>query len=181
MKWKYINQTGAYRCCAQKILQNEKRIAQLFAKHDKNNYSRIMAGIKKYNWKKVLAQLILLALPTALLGFYLLQNVNSFYAIMQNKWLLQGAYFAAGMGIAITFYAYRFRFLPTAALLIIAYFIINYIINKTVIGEFDTFFAIVQFRIFSILFFTGWLAGYGFSRSKIFYNFFGRCSCCAFR
>ena len=47
-------------------------------------------------------------------------------------------------------------------------YIVHAIINNTVVGEFNTPLAIMAYRIYASLFFTGWLCGYGFSRSKIF-------------
>jgi transglutaminase-like putative cysteine protease len=121
-----------------------------------------------HSWKKVTAQLLLLAVPTIALAFYLLWNVNHYYAVLQNEWMLQGCYFAAGIIAATIFYGFRFRFLTTAITLIVAYLIIYKILGRITVGEFDAFFVSVQFLIFTILFSTGWLAGYGFSRSKYF-------------
>jgi hypothetical protein len=123
---------------------------------------------KIHSAKKVTAQLILLAVPTIALAFYLLWNVNHYYAVLQNEWIKQGCYFAAGIIAASIFYGYRFRFLTTAITLLIAYFIIYKILGRITVGEFDAFIVSVQFLIFTILFSTGWLAGYGFSRSKYF-------------
>jgi hypothetical protein len=41
-------------------------------------------------------------------------------------------------------------------------------VGRVSIGEFDAFFASVQFLVFAILFSAGWLCGYGFSRSRYF-------------
>jgi protein-glutamine gamma-glutamyltransferase len=121
-----------------------------------------------HSWKKVAAQIILLAVPTVLLAFYLLWNVNQYYALLQNKWLEQGLYFAAGLVTATIFYGYRFRFITTALLLFGVYFIVYKLLGNITVGEFDAFFVSVKFLIFTLLFSAGWLAGYGFSRSKYF-------------
>ncbi len=121
-----------------------------------------------HSYKKVLAQLLLLVLPTAVLSFYVLWDVNRFYAILQNDWILQGCYFTAGLALSTIFYAYRFRFVSTLAVLALFYIIAYSIIENVVVGEFDTFLASIKFLIFSILFSTGWLAGYGFSRARWF-------------
>ena len=121
-----------------------------------------------HSWKKVLAQLLLLVVPTALLAAYMLYNVNSFYTILQNDWLRQGIYFGAGLFIATIFYGYRFRFITTASLLFVAYFFAYRYLGKITVGEFDAFFVSVRFLIFAILFSLGWLAGFGFSRSRYF-------------
>lgn len=121
-----------------------------------------------HSGKKVIAQVLLLAVPSIALAFYLLWNVNHYYAVLQNEWIKQGFYFAAGIVSALIFYAYRFRFITTVAALLIVYFLIYKLLGSVAYGEFDAFFFSVQFLIFSILFTTGWLAGYGFSRSKYF-------------
>ncbi|MEJ7827493.1 MAG: transglutaminase domain-containing protein [Segetibacter sp.] len=121
-----------------------------------------------HSWKKVTAQILLLALPTIALAFYLLYNVNHYYALLQNKWFEQGMYFATGIVTAIIFYSYRFRFVTTALLLFGIYFIVYKLLGSISVGEFDAFFVSVKFLIFTLLFSAGWLAGYGFSRSKYF-------------
>ncbi len=111
---------------------------------------------------------MLLALPTAVLVFYLLWNVNHFYAVLENEWFKQGWYFAAGITVAIIFYGYRFRFITTAIALFLAYYIFYKLLGRTNVGEFDAFFVSVQFLIFIVLSGAGWLIGYGFSRSRYF-------------
>ncbi len=123
---------------------------------------------KVHSWKKVIAQLFLLALPTIALAFYLLWNVNQYYAVLRNEWFVQGWYFAAGIISALIFYSYRFRFVTTAALLFLLYFIAYKLLGRITVGEFDAFFVSVQFLIFTFLFSTAWIAGYGFSRSRYF-------------
>jgi hypothetical protein len=121
-----------------------------------------------HSWKKVAAQLLLLALPTAALAFYLLWTVNQYYAVLENQWLLQGVYVAAGLVTGVIFYGYRFRFITTAIVLFTLYFFVYKFLGLVAVGEFDSFFVSVQFLIFTILFSAGWIAGYGFSRSRYF-------------
>ena len=123
---------------------------------------------KVHSWKKVLAQLILLVLPTVLFFFYLLWDLNRFYTILENEWIRQGCYFMAGIVITTVFYAYRFRFITTAAILFLIYYGIYKYVGSISIGEFDAFYLSVQFIIFTFLFSLGWLTGFGFSRSKYF-------------
>ena len=118
--------------------------------------------------KKVVAQLVLLAVPTAVAAFYLLWDINRFYTILENDWLKQGIYFSAGILLALIFYGYRFRFFTTALVLFLLYYIAYKILGRYSVGEFDAFFASVQFMIFAILFSLGWIAGFGFSRSRYF-------------
>ncbi len=121
-----------------------------------------------HSLKKVTAQLLLLALPTVTLVFYLLFHVNGYYSILQNNWLQQGLYFGVGIAAATVFYGYRFRFLTTAVLLFFIYFLAYKIMGHISVGEFDAFFFSVKFLVFSYLFSAGWIAGYGFSRSRYF-------------
>ncbi|MEJ7676961.1 MAG: hypothetical protein WKG06_03620 [Segetibacter sp.] len=121
-----------------------------------------------HSWKKVTAQLLLLAIPTVVLVLYLLYNANQYFSLLQNNWAQQGLYFSAGLVVSTAFYAYRFRFITTALLLFGAYFIGYKFLGRLTIGEFDAFFISVRFLIFALLFSAGWLAGYGFSRSRYF-------------
>ena len=123
---------------------------------------------KVHSWKKVIAQIVLLAIPTALLAFYVIWNANRYYNILENDWIKQGCYFTAGIVVAIIFYSYRFRFITTALLLFLIYYIAYKILGNFTVGEFDAFFASVQFLLFAILFSVGWITGYGFSRSRYY-------------
>jgi hypothetical protein len=123
---------------------------------------------KVHSFKKMLAQLFLLAVPTAVLFFYLLWDANQFYNILENNWIRQGIYFSSGLCVAICFYSYRFRFLTTAFFIFLFCYSIYKLSGSLTFGEFDTFYFSIQFLIFSFLFSLGWLAGFGFSRSRYF-------------
>lgn len=127
-----------------------------------------MGLAKIHSLKKVSAQLILLAVPTALLIFYLLWRLNQYYSILENHWLNQGLYFFAGSVLALIFYAFRFRFLTTTLVLLFIQYFIYRSLGSINVSEFDSFYFSIQFLVFSILFYCGWLAGYGFSRSRYF-------------
>ena len=133
---------------------------------------------KIHNWKKVIAQIVLLGIPTAALMYYVVWKANSFYNILQNDWLVQGSYFAAGIIAAIIFYSYRFRFITTSLVLLGIYFIAYKIIGNYAVGEFDAFFASVKFLLFTVLFSAGWLTGYGFSRSRYYTIFWSALLLC---
>jgi len=115
---------------------------------------------------ELLAKLIFLILPTALVGYFLLVNINQYYSILQNQALQQAIYFAAGMGIAALFYSFRFRFLPTFVILILVLYSAYKGLDKYESGEFDAFFVARHFQVFAILFTTGWLTGWGFIRLR---------------
>jgi protein-glutamine gamma-glutamyltransferase len=123
---------------------------------------------KVNNLKKVIAQLLLLAVPTFVFVCYLLFQLNNFYSILDNAWLKQGLYFAGGLSISVVFYSYRFRFITTASLIVLVNYLLYKFLGDLNIGEFDAFYFSVQFLIFSILFCAGWFAGFGFARSRTF-------------
>jgi hypothetical protein len=123
---------------------------------------------KVHSAKKMLAQLLLLGVPTAVLFFYLLWDINRFYDILENNWIRQGIYFCSGLAGAILFYAFRFRFIPTAVIVFLFCYSCYKLSGSMTFGEFDAFYFSIQFLIFSFLFCTGWLAGFGFSRSRYF-------------
>ncbi|PQJ09424.1 hypothetical protein CJD36_019470 [Flavipsychrobacter stenotrophus] len=114
-----------------------------------------------------LAKLIFLMLPTAAIGFYLLNSLNVRYAILQNEAWLQSLYMAAGMGAAALIYSFRVRFLPTYIALLVVLFSTYKGMDAFSTSEFS-FFASVRFLVFSILFSTGWLIGWGYIRLRYF-------------
>src|SRR6478609_7741133 len=86
---------------------------------------------KVHSWKKIIAQEILLAIPTVVLACYLLWNMNRFYDILQNEWLKQGSYFAAGIVSALLFYFFLFtisrtKYLATLQLASLTLFLLRW-------------------------------------------------------
>lgn len=121
-----------------------------------------------HSFKKVLAQILLLGVPTVALAYYFLYTANNYYNVLQNHWLLQGITFSVGCFVAIMFYSKRFRFFTTVAALLLLLWLVYYVLNRVVVGEFDTALMAINFKIHATLFFIGWLAGWGFSRSRYF-------------
>lgn len=129
---------------------------------------------------EVLAKLIFLILPTALIGYFLIWNLNQYFGIIgdpntgllsflpaiTNVTLQLTLSFAAGMVLSALFHSFRFRFLPVFLLLAFGFFTIYKGLDTLATGEFDAFFISVQFRLFSVLFITGWLIGWGFIRLR---------------
>jgi len=115
---------------------------------------------------ELLARIIFLLIPTALVGYFLLDYANAYYAILRNQALQQSLYFTAGMVAGMLFYAFRFRFLPAFVLLILAMYLGYEGLDRTASGEFDAFFIARAFQVFAILFCTGWLMGWGFLRVR---------------
>lgn len=121
---------------------------------------------KRHSLKKLLLQLLLLAVPTVIFVSFILWRLNNFYTILENEWLSQGLYFLIGSFTALLFFSFRFRFITTTLVIFGINYFIYVILQNITIGEFDSFFVSVKFYIFSILFSIGWLVGYAFSRSK---------------
>ncbi len=115
---------------------------------------------------ELLAKIIFLILPTAALGYFLLYNANTYFAILSNDTWRQALYFGAGMVGSALFYSLRFRFVPTAAILGVVLYTLYKGIDAAAFGEFDAFFASIQFLIFAMLFSVGWLVGWGFLRLR---------------
>ncbi|MEO7311400.1 MAG: transglutaminase-like domain-containing protein [Chitinophagaceae bacterium] len=118
--------------------------------------------------RKLFAQLVLLGIPTIFLAFYVLKQGNDFYAILQNDWIKQTIYFGSGLLAALFFYAFRFRFITTAAVLIGVLYTGYKIIGNVSLGEFDAFFVSIKFFLFAFLFSLGWFTGFGFSRARYY-------------
>jgi transglutaminase-like putative cysteine protease len=128
----------------------------------------------------LLARVIFLLVPTLLVCYFLLWNANQYYTILNNQVWQQTLYVAAGMAGAAVLYGFRFRFLPTFAILAIGMYAIYKGIDATASGEFDTFFISIQFRVFSITFLFGWMLAWGFIRLRFFSIFLAALflSCC---
>lgn len=128
----------------------------------------------------LLARLIFLILPTALVAYFLIVRAQAYFGIIGDPGSgfrqffpsevgasLQLTLFALiGMAASAVFYSLRFRFLPTFALLVIGLYSIYKGIDAMATGEFDYFFISIQFLVFTTLFVTGWLVGWGFVRLR---------------
>lgn len=127
---------------------------------------------------ELLAKLIFLILPTALIFYFLIWNISQYLSIIGdpnsglfaflpviNNLVFQLTLFSvAGMAAGAVFYSFRFRFLPTIALLALGLFFIYRGLGSIESSEFDGFFIPIQFLSFSVLFVAGWLTGWGFVR-----------------
>ncbi|MBA2249388.1 MAG: transglutaminase domain-containing protein, partial [Chitinophagaceae bacterium] len=123
---------------------------------------------KLHTSKKITAQLLLLILPSCIIGGYILWNVNQYLSVLNNQWILQTLYLSAGIIAGCLVYNFRFRFISTLLPLLLLLFIITKVINKTVTGEFSAFYIAAGFYIFCFLFMLGWLIGWGFARLRFF-------------
>jgi hypothetical protein len=123
---------------------------------------------REHSWKKEIAQYLLLGLPTVVLAGFVLLLANKYFEFLQNAWLRQTLDFAAGLVVAIFIFARRFRFITLTAALAAGAIILYKSIGNVFTGEFDAFFWSVQVRNHLVLFFLGWIAGYGLSRARFF-------------
>lgn len=115
---------------------------------------------------ELLAKLIFLILPTAVVSYFLLGHAAEYLAKIRNDSLQLTIYFAIGMVAAAVFYAFRFRFLPTFALLIFGLYLTSKGLDKLAVGEFDGPYIHARFVIISTLFTLGWFFGWGFLRLR---------------
>lgn len=117
---------------------------------------------------ELLAKALFLLLPTWLVCYFFLWNANQYYTLLNQQTTQQAVYLAIGMAVSAILYTFRIRFLPTFVLLAFVLYLVYKGIDASSIGEFDTFFLSIQFRVFSITFLTGWLIGWGFVRLRFF-------------
>lgn len=118
--------------------------------------------------KLIIARLSLLILPSIVVGAYMLWHLNQYYSVLKNQWLSEGTFLAAGLIASNIFYSFRFRFITTVLPLLLFLFILSKIVSNIFTGEFTAFYAITKFYIFSFLFFTGWIVGWGIVRLRWF-------------
>ena len=118
--------------------------------------------------RKIMAQLLLLVLPAAVAGSYMLWHINQYYTVLGDQWFKDSIYLAAGLFAGCYFYNFRFRFLPTFILLLALIYLGGRLIGNVFTGEFTAFYAHANFMIFSFLFICGWLTGWGFARLRFF-------------
>lgn len=116
--------------------------------------------------------MLLLMLPTSIVGYLLLREVSSYFNMLTDKAFVQSIYFAAGLFISCLFYGYRFRFVTTTIVVFLLLLLLYKITGQLVIGEFDTFYASFEVLLFLFLFLSGWIIAYGIMRSKYFTIFF---------
>lgn len=115
---------------------------------------------------ELLAKIIFLLVPTAFIGYFVINGINEYFTVLNNNAVTQCMYFSIGMLIASLFYAFRFRFLPTFIILCIGLYSVYKGLDKYAVGEFDAFFITMQFRVNAFLFIIGWLNGWGFTRLR---------------
>ncbi|MDQ6763797.1 MAG: hypothetical protein M3015_14375, partial [Bacteroidota bacterium] len=118
--------------------------------------------------RSIIGELLLLILPSIIIGAYILWHLNEYYSVLENQWITETIFLATGLIAGTIFYNFRFRFITTILPLLLLLFIISKIVSNTFTGEFTAFYAITKFYIFSFLFMAGWFAGWGLARLRWF-------------
>ncbi|MBS1645683.1 MAG: transglutaminase domain-containing protein [Bacteroidetes bacterium] len=115
---------------------------------------------------ELLAKLVFLLLPTAVVAFFLLRNLNEYFSFLQNSGLIWTIYFSVGMLGSAVFHGFRFRAaIPFLALLFFIW--VGYKgIDLMAIGEFDQPVLEAKYKVLSVLFLLGWVVGWGFVRLR---------------
>lgn len=121
-----------------------------------------------HNRQKRIAQALLIGLPTWVVMSYVIHVSNQWLSVFDTSWVVQSTAFGLGMVAALFVFAYGVRMLTlTIGLLLLAAFF-RWGVQWLLPLEFDAFFVLVRFNNLFFLFLIGWLAGYGFSRSRFF-------------
>ena len=118
--------------------------------------------------RSIVAQVLLLILPSAIVGAYMLWHLNIYYSVLENQWINESLFLTAGLLLGNIFYNFRFRFITTFLPLLLLLFISGKIVSNIFTGEFTAFYAITKFYIFSFLFLLGWVSGWAFARVRWF-------------
>lgn len=122
----------------------------------------------KHSFKKIIAQLLLLALPVILFAAYILHNINKELALLEQTTYTQILLFSAGTLGATLFYGFRFRVLITVLVVLFTAFTFQKTAGLFNLGEFDGFLISTKTTIFSVLFCAGWFTGLGIARWRYF-------------
>lgn len=131
---------------------------------------------RHHSKRKELAQYLLLGLPTMALMAFGIYLANQWLAVLSNHWIPQSIAFAAGLTTAIWCFARRLRFITLSLGIIVLYALVKWLAQLVLPDEYDGFFFIIRANNFFTLFTAGWLAGYGFSRSRFFTVFWSVCT-----
>ncbi len=119
---------------------------------------------------QLIFRLLFFVVPTLLVVFKTLEQLNSSFTAFNTGVLSQAVYFGFGITISFILYFYRARFIITFPVLLLVYWLLARAISRMP-GEVDVFFYSVQFRLFSSLFIFGWIFGFLLARIKFAYMF----------
>ncbi|MDR0661308.1 MAG: transglutaminase-like domain-containing protein [Prevotellaceae bacterium] len=120
------------------------------------------------SYSRMLWRLIFLCLPTIAFMLLMLQSADAYYAVLQTQHIRYTIYFALGILSSCALFSGRMRFIPITLILLLLLYIIHLLLDNFTIGEFDSFFLSVRFKLFYIVFILGWICGWGFARLRYF-------------
>ena len=119
-------------------------------------------------YSKMLWRLVFLCLPTIAFMLLMLQSADAYYAVLQTQHIRYTIYFALGILSSCALFSGRMRFIPITLILLLLLYIIHLVLDNFAIGEFDSFFLSVRFKLFYVVFILGWICGWGFARLRYF-------------
>ena len=119
----------------------------------------------KKTFLDLLMRLVFIVAPTIAVGYKMLDYLGDTFTAfnMGIGWL--SLYFGIAITVSYSLYFFRARVIVTFLLLWITYSIINLVIKK-IPGEFDMFFYLVEFHLYSLVFVFGWIFGFVLARWK---------------
>lgn len=98
--------------------------------------------------RQLVIRLVIVALPTAVLGYITLKFLNFSYTSLNTGITSQSIYFSIGLTASYALYYFRARWIVTFILLWILYSLTGKIISELP-GEFDVFYATAKFELYS--------------------------------
>ncbi len=120
------------------------------------------------SYSRMLWRLVFLCLPTIAFMLLMLQSADAYYAVLQTQHVRYTIYFALGILSSCALFSGRMRFIPITLILLLLLYIVHLILDNFAIGEFDSFFLSVRFKLFYVIFILGWICGWGFARLRYF-------------
>jgi protein-glutamine gamma-glutamyltransferase len=123
---------------------------------------------KKDKLTQLLIRLVLVVVPTILIGYITLRFLNFSYTSLNTGIVSQTVYFSLGLLLAYSLYYYGARWVITFIALWVVYWLFEKIINRLP-GEFDVFYATARFQLYSSLFIFGWV--FGFLQARIRWSY----------
>jgi transglutaminase-like putative cysteine protease len=115
---------------------------------------------------ELLAKLLFLILPTAFVGYFLIDNLANYYSFLQNSSIKWSLFLGAGMCASAIFHGFRFRALVPFIVLVTLVIIGYKGIDSLALGEFDQPVLEANYKVLSTLFIFGWIVGWGFVRLR---------------
>jgi hypothetical protein len=120
----------------------------------------------------LLFRVLFMVVPTVLVVYVTLDQLNTTYTSFNTGVVLQATYFGLGILSAFVLYYYRARFIITFPILLLIYWLLERFVSRMP-GEIDIYKYSVLFRLYSGLFIFGWICGFLVERIKFAYILIG--------